>query len=77
MIETILGLPLEPEDLRRVLTGCPRLSGSLDGLRYNDRWFQVRLNGPDGSAVYVLRDVKGIDWMIRAIEAPLPGTTDR
>jgi hypothetical protein len=77
MIETILGLPLNAEDLRRVLTGCPRISGSLEGFRMKDRWFQVRLDGDGGYDVYTQRDSQASRWMIRAIDGAIQGTTNR
>lgn len=77
VIETILGLPLKAEDLRRVLTGCPRISGTVEGFRFDDRWFQVRVDGGDGYGLYAQRDSDGLGWTIRVIDGAIPGTTNR
>ena len=77
VIETILGLSLDPQDLRQVLTACPDVSGSLDGLHFGDRWFQVRVDGQAGYAVSFQLTNDGRGWIIRAIDGPIAGTTNR
>jgi hypothetical protein len=60
-----------------VLTGCPRISGVVEGFRFDDRWFQVRLGGADGYGLYAQRDSDGLGWTIQAIDGAIPGTTNR
>jgi hypothetical protein len=77
LIETILGLPLKAEDMRRVLTGCPRISGSLSGERFDERRFKVRLEDKPAYDVYMLRDANGLDWNIQTIVTTVEGSTHR
>jgi hypothetical protein len=77
LIETILGLPLKAEDMRRVLTACPRISGSLSGERFDERWFKVRLEGKPAYDVYTLRDADGLGWSIQTIASTVEGSTHR
>jgi hypothetical protein len=77
LIEAILGLPLKAEDLRRVLTACPRISGTLSGERFDDRWFKIRLDDTPSYDVYARRDDDGIGWSIEAIVGAIEGTPRR
>ena len=58
MLYALAGLPLGPDDLRAVLTGCvvpdPR---SVAGRRYGDGWLAVEL---DGDATVYLRPFDGV-----------------
>ncbi|HET9360862.1 MAG TPA: hypothetical protein VFO58_14020 [Vicinamibacterales bacterium] len=77
LVETILGLPLKAEDMRRVLTACPRISGALSGERFDERWFKVRLEANPPYDVYTRRDADGLGWSIQAIVSTFESTTDR
>jgi hypothetical protein len=78
LIETILGLPLKAEDMRRVLTACPRISGSLPGgERFDERWFKVRLDANPSYDLFILRDADGLGWSIRSLVSTFEGSTRR
>jgi hypothetical protein len=77
LIETILGLPLKAEDMRRVLTACPRISGALSGERFDERWFKVHLQADPPYDLYMQRDADGLGWSIPTLVSTFEGGTHR
>ena len=69
MLFALAGLPLAPDDLRAVLTGCVvQDPSSTAGREYGDGWIAVEL---DGDATAYLRPVDGILAVVAGARGPL------
>ena len=66
ILEALAGLSLGPDELRRVLAGCPGEGALSDARRIGDEW--VVADEADGGTVYVRRRTNG--WRLAALERP-------
>jgi hypothetical protein len=64
VLEALTGVPLDPADLRRALTGCPNAADRESGRAVGDDW-RVATDGPD--EVYLHRATGSSAWHIVAI----------
>jgi hypothetical protein len=80
LIELMLGLPLTPSDLQRVLTACPRIGGSLEFHRFDDQWVKVRVTeSPSNKThdLYIRRNPDGLGWTQEVLVGQVVGRTTR
>ena len=66
ILEALAGLSLGPDDLRRVLAGCPREGALSNARRIGGEW--VVADEADGATVYLRRQPNG--WRLAALEHP-------
>jgi hypothetical protein len=73
LVELVLGVPLSAEELKGVLTGCPRITGDLKIERFDDAVKFTLQNADAASEVFARRRSIGSPWAVFAITGSVPG----
>lgn len=64
VLEAVTGVPLDPADLRRTLTGCPADGEPTNGRAYGPQWRAVRVGD---SEAFLHREQAGRPWRLAAV----------
>ena len=63
VLEAVTGVPLDPPDLRRMLTGCADAGGGGDARQFGDGWRVIR----GANELYLRRDRPADPWRLVAV----------
>jgi hypothetical protein len=64
LAEVVVGIPLTSVDLEGLLTGCPRIGGSLDVRMFGNRWMRV---GVGDDEFFYRRTDSNKPWLLTAM----------